>query len=137
MEVRPIRTESDYHAALAEIDRLMDAAKDTPDGDRLDVLATLVEAYERRHFPMDLPDPVEAIKFVMEQRGLTAKDLEPMIGRSNRVYEILTGKRALTLPMIRRLHEGLGIPLESLVGRSDTVSQSAQADHPRVLLPVS
>ena len=125
MEVRPIRTESDYQAALAEIDRLMDAAKDTPDGDRLDVLATLVEAYERRHFPMDLPDPVEAIKFVMEQRGLTAKDLGPMIGRSNRVYEILTGKRALTLPMIRRLHDGLGIPLESLVGRSDTVSHAA------------
>lgn len=125
MEVRPIRSESDYQAALAEIDRLMDAAKDTPDGDRLDVLATLVEAYERRHFPMDLPDPVEAIKFVMEQRGLTAKDLGPMIGRSNRVYEILTGKRALTLPMIRRLHDGLGIPLESLVGRSDTVSHAA------------
>lgn len=126
MEVRPIRTESDYQAALAEIDRLMDAAKDTPDGDRLDVLATLVEAYERRHFPMDLPDPIEAIKFVMEQRGLTAKDLEPMIGRSNRVYEILTGKRALTLPMIRRLHEGLGIPLESLVGAGPSADQAAE-----------
>ena len=125
MEVRPIRTEFDYHAALAEIDRLMDAAKDTPDGDRLDILATLVEAYERRHFPMDLPDPVEAIKFVMEQRGLTARDLEPMIGRSNRVYEILSGKRTLTLPMIRRLHDGLGIPLESLIGRGDTVSHAA------------
>ncbi len=125
MDIRPIRTKADYRAALAEIDKLMDAAAGTPQGDRLDVLATLVEAYERQHFPMDLPDPVEAIKFVMEQRGLTAKDLEPMIGRSNRVYEILTRKRDLTLPMIRRLHEGLGIPLESLIGRSEDAVRAA------------
>ena len=87
----------------------------TPEGERFEILLTLAEAYEAKHFPMDLPDPVEAIKFRMEQAGLTAKDLEPMIGRSNRVYEILNRKRPLTLPMIRKLHERLGIPAESLI----------------------
>ena len=87
----------------------------TSDGQRLDVLVTLVEAYERKHFPMNLPDPVEAIKFVMDQRGLSAKDLEPMIGRTNRVYEVLSRKRPLTLKMIWRLHKELGIPAESLI----------------------
>ncbi len=124
MNIRPIRTKADYRAALAEAERLMDAAAGSPQGDKLDVLATLIEAYERKHYPLDAPDPVEAIKFVMEQRGLVAKDLEPMIGRSNRVYEILTRKRALTLPMIRRLHEDLGIPLESLIG-VDPASKAA------------
>lgn len=118
MDIRPIRSKADHRAALAEIERLMDAAKGTPEGDKLDVLVTLVEAYERRHMPMPLPDPIAAIKFAMEQKGLSPKDLEPMIGRSNRVYEILAGKRSLTLPMIRRLHEGLGIPLESLIGNA-------------------
>jgi len=85
------------------------------DGERFEVLLTLVEAYEVKHFPIDLPDPVAAIKFRMDQTGLTAKDLEPMIGRSNRVYEILNRKRPLTLPMIRKLHDRLGIPAESLI----------------------
>ncbi|AZG09404.1 transcriptional regulator [Pigmentiphaga sp. H8] len=117
MEIRPIRSEADYKAALKDISRLMESDPEpgTPDGDRLDILATLVQAYEARHFPIDLPDPVEAIKFRMEQAGLTAKDLEPMIGRRNRVYEILNRKRGLTLQMIWNLHKGLGIPAESLV----------------------
>jgi HTH-type transcriptional regulator/antitoxin HigA len=115
MEIKPVKTRKDYRAALREIEALMNARRDTPDGDRLDVLVTLVEAYERRHFPLDLPDPVDAIKFVMEQRELTVKDLEPMIGRPNRVYEILARKRPLTLQMIWRLHRGLGIPAESLI----------------------
>lgn len=115
MEIKPIKTDADYRATLAEIDGLMSAKLNTPEGDRLDVLVTLVEAYEARHFPLDLPDPVEAIKFRMEQAGLTAKDLEPYIGRSNRVYEILNRKRPLTLGMIWRLNQGLGIPAESLI----------------------
>jgi HTH-type transcriptional regulator/antitoxin HigA len=93
----------------------MEAAADTPEGERLDVLVTLIDAYEKKHFPMDLPDPVEAIKFRMEQMGLTPKDLEPMIGRLNRVYEVLNHKRPLTLKMIWKLHRGLGIPAESLI----------------------
>jgi HTH-type transcriptional regulator/antitoxin HigA len=115
MDVKPIRTEEDYRATLREIEPLMTAESETPAGERLDVLVTLVEAYERKHFPLDLPDPVAAIKFAMEQRGLTVKDLEPMIGRSNRVYEILQHKRPLTLAMIWKLHQGLGIPAESLI----------------------
>jgi len=115
MNIKPIKTEADYRAALKEIESLMTAAPDTPEGERLDVMVTLVEAYEAKHFPMDLPDPVEAIKFEMERRGLTVKDLEPMIGKSNRVYEILNHKRSLTLNMIWKLHKGLGIPAESLI----------------------
>ncbi len=115
MDIKPIRIKSDYKAALKAVERLMAAKANTPEGDRLDVLVTLIEAYERRHFPMQLPDAVEAIKFRMEQQGLTVKDLEPLIGRSNRVYEVLNRKRLLTLGMIRRLHEGLGIPAESLL----------------------
>ncbi len=90
----------------------------TPKGDRLDVLVTLVQAYEAKHFPMALPDPVEAIKFRMEQQGLKPKDLEPMIGKSNRVYEVLTRKRSLTIGMIRKLHSGLGIPAHSLIQKA-------------------
>lgn len=115
MDIKPIRTDDDYRAALREVESLMLAEFGSPEGDRLDVLATLVEAYESKHFPMELPDPVDAIKFSMDQKGLTPKDLEPMIGRLNRVYEVLSGKRSLTLPMIWRLHEGLGIPAESLI----------------------
>lgn len=115
MRIRPIRTKTDHRAALKEVEALMDAAPATPAGERLDVLVTLIEAYERKHYPLDLPDPVEAIKFVMEQRGLSVKDLEPMIGRSNRIYEVLARKRPLTLRMIWRLHKGLGIPAESLI----------------------
>lgn len=93
----------------------MMAETDTPEGERLDVLVTLVEAHEMRHFPLELPDPVEAIKFRMDQMGLSPKDLEPMIGRLNRVYEVLNHKRPLTLKMIWKLHRGLGIPAESLI----------------------
>ena len=115
MDIKPIRTKADYRAALMEIESLMSAKANTPEGDRLDVLSTLVEAYERTHFPMDLPDAVEAIKFHMEQSGLTVKDLEPVIGRKNRVYEILSRRRTLTLRMIEGLHTKFGIPVESLL----------------------
>jgi HTH-type transcriptional regulator/antitoxin HigA len=119
MEIKPIRTKRDYRAALKEIEALMSARADTPAGERLDVLVTLVEAYEKKHYRLDLPDPVEAIKFRMEQSGLGPKDLVPMIGQINRVYEVLNRKRSLTLQMIRRLHRGLGIPAESLIKESD------------------
>ena len=115
MDIKPIRTRADHRAALKEIEGLMQARRNTPDGERLDVLITLVEAYERRHYPLDDPDPVEAIKFEMERRGLAVKDLEPMIGKPNRVYEVLNRKRPLTLAMIWKLHKGLGIPAESLI----------------------
>lgn len=115
MDIRPIKTEADYRRALADIESLMRAEPDTPEGDRLDVLVTLVEAYEARHYALDLPDPVEAIKYVMDQRGLSAKDLVPILGRVNRVYEVLNRKRPLTLAMVWRLHETLGIPAESLI----------------------
>ena len=116
--IKPIKTEADYRTALKEVESLMTAGPDTPEGERLEVLVTLIEAYEREHYPLELPDPIEAIKFVMEQRALTVKDLEPMIGRSNRVYEILNRKRPLTLKMIRKLHTALGIPAESLIGQN-------------------
>ena len=115
MEIKPIRTDDDYREVLREIERLMPAASGSPEGEKLDVLVTLVEAYERTHYPLDFPDPVEAIKFEMEQKGLTVKDLEPIIGKSNRVYEILNHKRALTLRMIWGLNRQLGIPAESLI----------------------
>jgi HTH-type transcriptional regulator/antitoxin HigA len=115
MKIKPIRTRTDHRAALKEIEALMPARPGTPEGERLDVLVTLVEAWERKRFPMDLPDAVEAIKFRMEQSGLAPKDLVPMIGQINRVYEILARKRPLTLDMIRRLHRHLGIPAESLI----------------------
>lgn len=123
MDIRPIHSEDDYRAAMREISEYFDNEPEpgTPDGDRFDILLTLSEAYEARHFPVDLPDPVEAIKFRMEQGGLTPKDLEPMIGRMNRVYEILNRKRPLTLTMIRKLHEGLGIPAESLIKPSHEI----------------
>ena len=121
MEIRPIHTEADYKAALREISALMDTDPDheTPDGDRLDVLAILVQAFEAKHYPISAPDPIEAIKFRLEQGGQSIKDLEPMIGRSNRVYEVLGRKRPLKLGMIRRLHKGLGIPAEVLIDEED------------------
>lgn len=117
MNITPIRTEADYRAALAQASRWFDNEPESgsPDGDAFEVLLTLIEAYEAKHFPVDLPDPVEAIRFRMEQSELTVKDLEPAIGRSNRVYEILNRKRALTLPMIWKLHEMFGIPAASLI----------------------
>ena len=110
-----IKNDADYRSALQSIEQLMMAEPDTPEGEKLDVLVTLVEAYEAKHFPMELPDPVEAIKFEMERKGLSVKDLEPMIGKSNRVYEMLNHKRSLTLRMIWKLHQGLGIPADSLI----------------------
>ncbi len=115
MDIKPIRTDADYREALKQIESLMMAAPDTAEGERLDVMVTLVEAYESKHHALELPDPIEAIKFEMERKGLSIKDLEPMIGKSNRVYEVLNRKRALTLPMIRRLNHSLGIPAESLI----------------------
>ena len=118
MNIKPIKTDADYRAALKEIESLMAATPDSPEGEKLDVLVTLVEAFEARHYPIDLPDPVAAIKFEMEQKGLSVKDLEPMIGKSNRVYEVLSHKRSLSLNMIRNLHNGLGIPAEVLIQSS-------------------
>ncbi|MBI3744849.1 MAG: helix-turn-helix domain-containing protein [Chloroflexi bacterium] len=115
LEIHPIKTEADHDAALARAAALMDAEEGTPEADELDVLATLIEAYEDKHYPMDPPDPIEAIKFRMEQQGLTRKDLEPMIGTRTRVAEVLNGKRNLSIAMIRKLHAELGIPAEVLI----------------------
>jgi len=115
VEIRPIKTEADYQAALQEIERLFDAAPDTPEGDRLEVLTTLVEAYEDKHYNIPLPDPIEAILYYMESRGLSRRDLEPYIGSRARVSEVLSRKRPLSIRMIRRLHTGLGIPADVLI----------------------
>ena len=115
MEIKPIRTKTDYRKALKEIETLMNAEARTPEGERLDVLATLIDAYEDEHHPIDPPDPIEAIKFRMEQQGLTRKDLEGIIGTRTRVAEILNRRRGLSITMIRRLHEELGIPAEVLI----------------------
>ncbi len=114
-ELKPIRTEADYEAALAEVERLWGAKSGTPKGDRLDVLATLIDVYEAKHYPMDPPDPIEAIRFRMEQQGLTRKDLEPIIGTRNRIAEVLNRKRGLSIEMIRQLHDKLGISAEVLI----------------------
>ncbi len=115
MDIRPIKTEADYERTLARIQVLMDAERDSDAGDELDVLTTLVDAYEAQHFPIEPADPVEAILFRMEQQGLSRQDLEPYLGSRQRVSEVLNRRRALSLEMIRRLHEGLGIPLENLI----------------------
>ena len=115
MDISPIKTKRDYRQALTEIEGLMTAKHGTPEGDRLDILVTLVEAWEVRVYPMDLPDPVEAIKYHMDQNGLDPRDLIPFIGSRNRVHEILNRKRSLTLKMVWQLHDGLGIPAESLI----------------------
>jgi HTH-type transcriptional regulator / antitoxin HigA len=114
--VSPIRTKEDYRKILARVERLMSAKANTPEGDELDVLATLLNAYEEKHFPMAAPDAVTAIQFRMEQQGLTRKDLEPMIGSRARVSEVMNRKRGLTLAMVRRVREGLGISADLLVG---------------------
>jgi len=114
-EVKPIRTRRDYDAALKEVERLWGAKSKTRDGDRLDVLATLIDAYEAVQYPMDPPDPIEAIKFRMEQQGLTRRDLEELIGTRTRIAEVLNGKRGLSIGMIRRLHGSLGISAEVLI----------------------
>ncbi|WP_455285946.1 helix-turn-helix domain-containing protein [Cupriavidus necator] len=117
MDIRPIHTEDDYKAALAAVSALvdMDPARGTPEGDQLEVMATLIDRYEANHFPVELPDPIEAIRFRMEQGGLTARDMEPYIGNLNRVYEVLNRKRGLSLSMIRRLNRDLKIPAEVLI----------------------
>lgn len=115
VKVRPIRSETDYEAALAEIEALMQAQPGTSEGDRLDVLTTLVEAYEADHHAVEAPDPIALVEFVMEQRGLSRADLGEYIGERGRVSEVLGKKRALSLPMIRKLHSGLGLPAAVLV----------------------
>ena len=118
MNIHPIRTKADYQRALREVSAYFDNEPEpgSEDGDRFEILATLVEAYESKHFPIEAPDPIEAIRFRMEQGGLTVKDLVPSIGQPNRVYEVLNRKRGLTLEMIRNLHRNLGIPAASLIG---------------------
>ena len=118
MNIHPIRTKADYKRALREVSAYFDNEPEpgSADGDRFEILTTLVEAYEARQFPIEAPDPIEAIRFRMEQGGLSVKDLVPSIGQPNRVYEVLNRKRGLTLEMIRNLHRNLGIPAESLIG---------------------
>ena len=114
-DLKPIRTENDYEQALAEVEELWGARTGTSKGDRLDVLATLIEAYEVEHYPMDPPDPIEAIKFRMEQQALSRKDLEKILGTRTRVSEVLNRKRGLSINMIRALHEKLGISADVLI----------------------
>ncbi|AUT49949.1 type II toxin-antitoxin system HigA family antitoxin [Achromobacter sp. AONIH1] len=118
MDIHPIRTKQDYAAALKVASALVDAdpAPGTEAGDKLDVLSILIERYEVDHFPLKAPSPIEAIKFRMEQAGLSVGDMKPYIGNSNRVYEVLNGRRELSLAMIRRLHDGLHIPADVLIG---------------------
>jgi len=115
MDIRPIRTETDHRAALQEVERLFEASPDTPEGERLEVLATLIEAYEERRHDIPRPDPIAAILYTMESRGLSRRDLEPYIGSRARVSEVLSRKRPLSIEMIRKLHTGLGIPAEVLI----------------------
>ena len=116
MDIKPIKTDADYDAALEEIDRLMDAEPDTPEGDRLDVLVTLVEAWESRHYRIDAPDPIEALRHTLEAQGLGETDLQEIMQvRRERAWEIMHRRRRLTMPMIRRLHDRLGIPAEVLI----------------------
>ena len=118
MDINPIRTESDYREAVKRIETLMDARENTPEGDLLDVLVTLVEAYEAKRYPIDLPNAISAIKFYMEQNGLSPKDMVQAFGRLNRVYKVLNSSRPLTLNMIRKLHYLYGIQIESLIKKS-------------------
>lgn len=123
IKIKPIRTEADYQSALEEIERIFDAAPDTSEGDRLEVLTALVEAYEDKHYSIPLPDPIEAIKYHMESRGLSRRDLEPYIGSRARVSEILNRKRRLSLNMIRKLEAGLGISAEILIQPYDCLTE--------------
>src|SRR5215211_1459385 len=125
-DVKPIRSEADYEAALEEVERLWGAKLGTPRGDRLDVLATLIDAYESEHHPVDPPDPIEAIKFRMEQQNLTRKDLEGIVGSRTRIAEVLNRRRGLSINMIRRLHEKLGISTEILIRPSRLKSMRAR-----------
>ena len=122
MDIRPIKTKADYRAVLKEAERLWDADPGTPDGDRVDILTTLIEAYEAKHFPIPAPDPIAAVLFMMDQKGLTRRDLEPAVGGRGRVSEVLTRKRPLTLPMVRALSRLLDIPADVLVQPYETRS---------------
>lgn len=124
-EIRPIKTETDYRAALDEIERLFDVEPDTPEFNRLDILTTLVEAYEQQHYPIEAPDPIEAILYYLESRGLSSHDLESMIGSEKQVTEILNRQQALTLEMIRHLHQQLGIPANVLIQPYPLMQDSA------------
>lgn len=125
--LRPIRSETDYEQALSDIEALFEAQPNTPEGDRLDVLATLVEAYEQKHHPILPPDPIEAILYHLESRGLTRSDLEPYLGSRTRVVEVLDRQRALTMAMIRRLHKGLGLSADVLIQPYKLARTSAQS----------
>src|SRR6266545_8048031 len=124
MKIRPIRTKADYRAALKEAERLWHAEPGTPQGDRVDVLVTLIEAYEAKHHPIPAPDPIAAIEFMMEQKGLSRRELEPAIGSRGRVSEVMTRKRPLTLPMVRELSALLQIPAEVLIRPYETRSSA-------------
>ena len=125
MEIKPVKTKKDHESALKEIERLFDATPGTREGDRLEVLATLVEAYEEKHHPIAPPNPIDAIRYYMESRGLTRSDMEQFIGSRARVSEVLNRKRALTMEMIRNLHKGLGIPAEVLIRPYRIVKEAA------------
>jgi HTH-type transcriptional regulator / antitoxin HigA len=125
MEIHPIKTEVDYQAALKEIELLFNAPSNTPEYDRLDLLSTLVEAYEKVHYPIEAPDPVEAILYYMDTRGLSRRDLESCLGSRARVSEVLSRKRSLTLEMIRKLNQELGIPAEVLIQSYDSIPTPA------------
>ena len=125
MEIHPIRNQADYQEALREIELLFDAAENTPEYDQLDILSTLVEAYEKKHFPIELPDPIEAIQYYMDTRGWSRRDLEPCLGSRARVSEVLSRKRSLTLEMIRKLNQELGIPAEILIQPYESAQVSA------------
>jgi len=122
MDIRPIRTEADYRKALKQVERLWDAEPGTFAGDQVEVLSTLLEAYEEQHHPIPAPDPIAAIMFMMEQKGLTRRDLEPAIGSRSRVSEILNRRRPLTLPMVRALSALLNIPIDVLAQPYETRS---------------
>src|SRR5437867_2348547 len=125
MKLKPIKTKSDYEAALAEIERLFEAKPNTPEGDSLEIWTTLVEAYEEKHFPIPQPDPVGAIRYHLESRGLSERHLERFLGSRTMVNQVLTRKRPLTMEMIRKLHRGLGISADLLIQPYDTVREAA------------
>lgn len=125
MEIKPIKNDADYQEALEEVERLFDAAPDTPEGDKLEILTTLVEAYEEKQYAIPMPDPIEAILYHMESRGLLRRDLEPYLGSRARVSEVLNRKRPLIMEMIRNLHRGFGIPAEVLIQPYHTVKDAA------------
>lgn len=118
MNIKPIRNDDDLRAVFARLEPIFQAPEGSPEADEMEVLVALVESYENKHYPIGPADPIEAIKFRMEQQGLAAKDLEPYIGSSGRVSEVLNRKRALSLRMVKRLHDGLRIPYESLLSHS-------------------